>query len=84
MNQVRVCELLSEHMHRAGINAERTSPFRLCRHEKRFHFCFVPANTIGNMNKTQANRTQTAAAAAGYMGEWSPQYVWDSLGTRGD
>lgn len=23
---------------------------------------FVPANTIGNKNKTQANRTQTAAA----------------------
>lgn len=41
-------------------------------------------NTIGNMNKTQANRTQTAAVAAGYMGEWSSPYVCDPGGTRGD
>lgn len=34
-----------------------------------FVSAFVLANTIGNKNKTQANRTQTAAAAAGYMAE---------------
>lgn len=43
------------------------------------------ANTIGNMNKTQANRTQTAAAAAaGYMGECFSPYAGDSEGKSGD
>lgn len=65
------------------LNAQLTSPFRLCCYEKRFHFCFVLANTIGNMNKTQANRTQTAAAAA-YMGECLSPYACDSEGKRGD
>lgn len=38
------------------------------------------------MNKTQANRTQTAAAAAaaGYMGECFSPYASDSEGKRGD
>ena len=36
------------------------------------------------MNKTQANRTQTAAAAAGYMGECLTPYACDSEGKRGD
>lgn len=36
------------------------------------------------MNKTQANRTQTAAAAAGYMGECLFPYACDSEGKRGD
>lgn len=37
------------------------------------------------MNKTQANRTQTAAAAAaGYMGEWLSPYARDSEGKTRD
>lgn len=64
------------------MNAQLTSPFRRCCYEKRFHFCFVPANSTGNMNKTQANRTQTAAA--GYMGECLSPYVCDSGGKRRD
>lgn len=66
-----------------GETAELTSPLRPCCYEKRFHFCFVQANTIGSMNKTQANRTQTAAAA-GYMAECLSPYVRDSEGERGD
>lgn len=60
------------------LNASLTSPFRPCCYEKRFHFCFVLANTIGSMNKTQANRTQTAAAAGGCMGKYLSPYVCDS------
>lgn len=44
-----------------------------------FVSAFVPSNTIGNKNKTQANRTQTAAA--GYMAERLYfQYVFDLKG----
>lgn len=60
-------------------NAELTSPFRACCHEKRFQFCFVLANTVEDMNKTQANRTQTAATAVpGYMGDSLAPYALDS------
>lgn len=38
------------------------------------------ANTTGNKNKTQANRTQTAAAAAGYMAECLFPYARASEG----
>lgn len=53
-----------------------------CCYERRFQFCFVLANTTGNTNKTQANETQTAAAAAGCMSECLCPYVWDSKGRR--
>lgn len=66
------------------LKAQLTSPFRPCCYEKRFHFCFVLANTIGNMNKTQANSTQDTnsccCAAAGYMGECLTPYACDSEG----